>query len=224
MYCDPAWLDNTNILFKYLVHRDPCLPHSSLYLPIWRTPLSDVNVVLVSGSMVSVRDRVSLPRSRFLDVTQRSGALRDIQKTAARETKTELSVITYYQNLPGKFCFQMLTLCSNFLIWFFKALPPWASSSSSFTSRSLHWRSADWRPLSELDKRSKVCDSSCCTRASWKIKKCWAFSPLKIYKKHTGGGGGTPTQVTAMIKGYFWVPEYFLGRNIWQVFFRMALF
>ena len=139
------------------------------------------------------------------------------EKTAARETKTELTVITYYQNLS--FCFQMRTLCSNFLIWFFRALPPWASSSSSFTSRSLHWRSADWRPLSELDKRSKVCDSSCCTRASWKIKKCWAFSPLKIYKKHTGGGGGTPTQVTAMIKGYFWVPEYFLGRNIWQVFF-----
>ena len=35
----------------------------------------------------------SLPRSRFLDVTQRSfgGALRDIQKTAARET-SETSV------------------------------------------------------------------------------------------------------------------------------------
>ena len=33
----------------------------------------------------------SLPRSRFLDVTQRSPkrALRDIQKTAARETRTE---------------------------------------------------------------------------------------------------------------------------------------
>ena len=71
MYCDTACLDNTNILFKYLVHRDPCLPHFSLYLPIRRTPLSDVNVVLVSGSMVSVRDRVSLPHSRFLNVTQR---------------------------------------------------------------------------------------------------------------------------------------------------------
>ena len=32
---------------------------------------------------------LSLPRSLFLDVTQRSpqGALRDIQKTAARETR-----------------------------------------------------------------------------------------------------------------------------------------
>ena len=33
----------------------------------------------------------SLPRSRFLDVTQRSfgGALRDIQKTAAREIRSQ---------------------------------------------------------------------------------------------------------------------------------------
>ena len=177
------------------MHRDPCLPHSSLYLPIWRTPLSDVNVVLVSGSMVSVRDRVSLRRSRFLDVTQRSGALRD-------------------RTYRVSFCFQMLTLCSNFLIWFFKALPPWASSSSSFTSRSLHWRSADWRPLSELDKRSKVCDSSCCTRASWKIKKCWAFSPLKIYKKHTGGGGGGGV---LLLKWRRWSKDIFGFRNTFWV-------
>ena len=39
----------------------------------------------------------SLPRSRFLDVTQRSlcfgGALRDIQKTAARETTKAMAMI-----------------------------------------------------------------------------------------------------------------------------------
>ena len=141
------------------------------------------------------------------------------EKTAARETKTELTVITYYQNLS--FCFQMRTLCSNFLIWFFRALPPWASSSSSFTSRSLHWRSADWRPLSELDKRSKVCDSSCCTRASWKIINCWAFSPLKIYRKHTGGysysSDGDGQRIFLGLK--ILIPKYFLGRNIWQVLF-----
>ena len=141
------------------------------------------------------------------------------EKTAARETKTELTVITYYQNLS--FCFQMRTLCSNFLIWFFRALPPWASSSSSFTSRSLHWRSADWRPLSELDKRSKVCDSSCCTRASWKIINCWAFSPLKIYRKHTGG---TPTQVTAMVKGYFWVWKFWFPNTFWVGIFGKYFF
>ena len=115
----------------------------------------------------------------------------------------------------------MRTLCSNFLIWFFRALPPWASSSSSFTSRSLHWRSADWRPLSELDKRSKVCDSSCCTRASWKIINCWAFSPLKIYRKHTGGysysSDGDGQRIFLGLK--ILIPKYFLGRNIWQVFF-----
>ena len=37
------------------------------------------------GIQISLPRSTSLPRSRFLDVTQR-GALRDIQKTAARET------------------------------------------------------------------------------------------------------------------------------------------
>ena len=47
----------------------------------------------------------SLPRSRFLDVTQRSpkrnffsfgGALRDIQKTAARETSHVVVVVVFF--------------------------------------------------------------------------------------------------------------------------------
>lgn len=72
-----------------------------------------------------------------------------------------------------------LTLCSNFLIWFLSALPPWASSSSSFTSRSLTWRSADKRPLSALARRSWVCCSSCWTRADCKHKVA-TFSMFSI--------------------------------------------
>ena len=49
-----------------------------------------------NGCLHGLKDGASLPRSRFLDVTQRSpksnftfgGTLRDIQKTAARETRT----------------------------------------------------------------------------------------------------------------------------------------
>ena len=59
MYCDTAWLDNTNILFMYSVHTDPRLSSFLFYLPRWWTTLSDVNAVLVgSGSIVSVIDRV----------------------------------------------------------------------------------------------------------------------------------------------------------------------
>ena len=59
MYCDTAWLDNSNILFMYSVHTDARLSSFLFYLPIWWTTLSDVNAVLVSsGSIVSVIDRV----------------------------------------------------------------------------------------------------------------------------------------------------------------------
>ena len=59
-----------------------------------------------------------------------------------------------------------LTRCSSFLIWFLSAFPPCASRSSNLSSSSLTWRSADWRPLSELPRRSWHWLSSCCTRAA----------------------------------------------------------
>ena len=44
----------------------------------------------------------SLPRSRFLDVTQRGGALRDIQNTAARETSTS-RIYQFMKKTSNKF-------------------------------------------------------------------------------------------------------------------------
>ena len=42
----------------------------------------------INGDSFNLLALISLPRSPFLDVTQRSlGALRDIQKTAARENR-----------------------------------------------------------------------------------------------------------------------------------------
>ena len=58
---------------------------------VWFT-LRKTKPCFVTHNFFHVDCRSSLPRSRFLDVTQRSrsrffgGALRDIQKTAARET------------------------------------------------------------------------------------------------------------------------------------------
>ena len=48
----------------------------------------------------------SLPRSRFLDVTQRWvwGALREVQKTAARETSRAVAHLKDIISTPLKFC------------------------------------------------------------------------------------------------------------------------
>ena len=52
-----------------------------------------LNKLFVNTKLAPIRDGSSLLRSRLLDVTQRSlgGALRDIQKTAAKETMTEVN-------------------------------------------------------------------------------------------------------------------------------------
>ena len=53
-------------------------------------------------------DLLSLPRSSFLDVTQCGGALRDIQKTAARETKfpsfTPAVTLVIYATIGQNIC------------------------------------------------------------------------------------------------------------------------
>ena len=51
----------------------------------------------------------SLPRSRFLDVTQRRGALRDIQNTAARETST-CRIYQFMKKTSNKFHQRVLTI------------------------------------------------------------------------------------------------------------------
>ena len=51
----------------------------------------------------------SLPRSRFLDVTQRGGALRDIQNTAARETST-CRIYQFMKKTSNKFHQRVLTI------------------------------------------------------------------------------------------------------------------
>ena len=58
----------------------------------WIKPVLSTDVLLIRVLLIHffyvINVLSSLPRSRFLDVTQRffGGALRDIQKTAARET------------------------------------------------------------------------------------------------------------------------------------------
>ena len=51
----------------------------------------------------------SLPRSRFLDVTQPGGALRDIQKKAARETST-YRIYQFMKKTSNKFHQLALTI------------------------------------------------------------------------------------------------------------------
>ena len=51
----------------------------------------------------------SLPRSRLLDVTQRGGALRDIQNTAARETST-CWIYQFMKKTSNKFHQRALTI------------------------------------------------------------------------------------------------------------------
>ena len=76
--------------------------------------------VITCSFLVSSGVYISLPRSRFLDVTQRSskrkssfgGALRDIQKTAARETNYifDHSTFQFLRSFVKFYCMELWTL------------------------------------------------------------------------------------------------------------------
>ena len=61
------------------------ISHNAPYLP--PPPPSPTPQIWHNLSFLFLLGVASLPRSRFWDVTQRWGASRDIQKTAARETR-----------------------------------------------------------------------------------------------------------------------------------------